>query len=151
SQRVVLAKAWGFQSNEPPLTLTNAIAIASGYAGQGSSIGPYFALRSDGKVVSWGSTSYGATNIPPSVTNFFITAIAAGWDDVLVWRSDAPVAAWVYNFYGQPNAPPSAVNVPAIACGDYHDLALRSDGTVVAWGGQTGTGVTNIPPSATNI
>jgi alpha-tubulin suppressor-like RCC1 family protein len=151
SQRVVLAKAWGYLSNEPPVTLTNAIAIASGYAGEGGSVGPYFALRSDGKVVGWGITGSGATNIPPSVTNSFITAIAAGWDDALALRSDGTVAAWGYFVYGQTNPPASAVNVTAIACGDYHDLALRSDGTVVAWGGQNGSGVTNVPPSATNI
>jgi alpha-tubulin suppressor-like RCC1 family protein len=151
SQRVVLVKAWGFLSNEPPVTLTNAIAIASGYAGEGSTLGSYLALRSDGKVVGWGFSQYGITNIPPSVTNSFITAIAAGWDDALALRSDGTVAAWGNYVYGQTNPPASAVNITAIACGDYHDLALRSDGTVVAWGGQPGSGVTNVPPSATNI
>src|SRR5439155_10789444 len=46
--------------------------------------------------------------------------------------------------------PSSANNVIAIACGDYHDLALRSDGTVVGWGQNTyaqASGATN----ATNI
>jgi alpha-tubulin suppressor-like RCC1 family protein len=151
SQRVVLVKAWGFLSNEPPVTLTNAIAIASGYGGQGSTLGSYFALRSDGKVVGWGFSQYGITNIPPSVTNSFITAIAAGWDDALALRSDGTVAAWGNYVYGQTNPPASAVNITAVACGDYHDLALRGDGTVVAWGGQPGSGVTNVPPSATNI
>jgi alpha-tubulin suppressor-like RCC1 family protein len=152
SQRVVLAKAWGYQSNEPPATLTNAIAIASGYAGEGSIVGPYFALRSDGKLVSWGISGNGATNIPASVTNSFITTIAAGWDDALALRSDGTVAAWGYGIFGQTNIPASAANVTAVACGDYHNLALRGDGTVVAWGGQqSGFGVTNVPPSATNI
>jgi alpha-tubulin suppressor-like RCC1 family protein len=152
SQRVVLVKAWGFGSNEPPVSLTNAIAIASGYAGEGNSVGgPYFALRSDGKVVGWGFTSAGATNPPASVTNSFITAVAAGYDDGLALRSDGTIAAWGMGVYGQTNPPASAVNVTAIACGDYHDLALRSDGTVVAWAGQPGNGVSNVPSSATNI
>jgi hypothetical protein len=39
--------------------------------------------------------------------------------------------------------------VIAIACGDYHSLALRRDGTVVAWGGEwTGT---NVPPDLTDV
>jgi alpha-tubulin suppressor-like RCC1 family protein len=151
SQRVVQVKAFGYLSNEPPATVTNVISIASGYAGEGSSIGAYFGLRPDGKLVGWGLSSYNITNIPPSVTNSFITAVAAGYEDALALRSDGTVAAWGQGNFGQTNPPASAINVTAVACGDYHDLALRADGTVVAWGGQPGTVVTNVPASATNI
>jgi hypothetical protein len=44
------------------------------------------------------------------------------------------VAAWGANNYGQTNVPASLTNAVAIAAGSYHNLALRSDGTVVAWG-----------------
>src|SRR4029434_7806448 len=81
SQRVAQVKPWGYLSNEPPANLTNAIAIASGYAGEGTTVGPYFALRPDGKLTGWGLTQFGTTTIPPSVTNSIVTAIAAGWDD----------------------------------------------------------------------
>jgi alpha-tubulin suppressor-like RCC1 family protein len=40
--------------------------------------------------------------------------------------------------------------VVAITGGDYHYLALRSDGTVSAWG-YNGYGQTNVPPDATNF
>lgn len=38
-----------------------------------------------------------------------------------------------------------------IAAGSHHSLALRADGTVVAWGGQNGWGETTVPPEATNV
>lgn len=41
-------------------------------------------------------------------------------------------------------------NVIALAAGDYHCLALRRDGTVVAWGTNS-VGQTNVPLDATNI
>ena len=48
------------------------------------------------------------------------------------------------------NVPPSATNVIALAAGDYHCLALRADGTVVAWG-YNNTGPANVPPDLTNV
>ena len=42
--------------------------------------------------------------------------------------------------------PPGLSNVVAIAGGDSHSLALKSDGTVAAWGGQT-----SIPARLTNV
>ena len=46
--------------------------------------------------------------------------------------------------------PANATNVIAIATGDYHTVALRADGSVLAWGDNT-YGQTNIPVSVTNI
>jgi hypothetical protein len=36
--------------------------------------------------------------------------------------------------FGQAIVPASATNIVAIAAGDYHSLALRADGVVIAWG-----------------
>ena len=44
------------------------------------------------------------------------------------------VIAWGANTQGQCNVPPSATNVVAVAGGGTFSLALRSDGSVVAWG-----------------
>src|SRR6185312_15398947 len=41
-------------------------------------------------------------------------------------------------------------NVVAIAGGNYHSLALRGDGTVVAWGDDS-AGQTNVPPGLSNV
>jgi hypothetical protein len=41
-------------------------------------------------------------------------------------------------------------NVVAIACGDYHNLALKQNGTIVMWG-LTTAGQTNGPAGVTNV
>ena len=38
------------------------------------------------------------------------------------------------NDYGQSTVPAGLSGVMAVAAGDYHSLALKADGTVVAWG-----------------
>ena len=53
-----------------------------------------------------------------------------------------PLAAWGRNDYAQANIPAGLSNVMGVAGGFYHGLALRTDGTVAAWGaGTTNTGV----------
>ena len=56
------------------------------------------------------------------------------------------VIAWGDNSQGQTNVPPSATNIIAVAAGFSHSLALRSDGTVLAWGSSS-----NMPPDVTNV
>ena len=68
--------------------------------------------------------------------SFFCVGRAAG--QVLVWGNRLLT-----------NVPPSATNVIALAAGDNHGLALRADGTVVAWGSNS-SGQTNVPPDLTN-
>ncbi len=58
------------------------------------------------------------------------------------------VVAWGDNTYGKTNVPPSATNVIAVAAGDSHSLALKGDGTVIAWGQ---TGLTNVPAGLSNV
>jgi hypothetical protein len=48
--------------------------------------------------------------------------------------SNGQVVAWGDNGYGQTTVPAGLSNVTAIAGGVYHSLALKSDGTVAAWG-----------------
>ena len=50
----------------------------------------------------------------------------------------------------QTNVPPGLNNVVAIAAGGYHSLALKYDGTVVAWGDDS-VGQTNVPPGLSNV
>jgi alpha-tubulin suppressor-like RCC1 family protein/Zn-dependent metalloprotease len=147
--RVLFAKSWGYLATDPPFNLTNAVAVAVGNAGSGTSAGHYLALRSDGKVSAWGTSYYGETNTA-ALSNSFVTAIAAGYEDSLALRSDGTVYAWGYGYYGQTNVPSGLNSVVAIACGYQHDLALKSDGTVVGWGYNNYGQVTNYP-AATNV
>lgn len=64
-----------------------------------------------------------------------------------------PLAAWGLNSSGQADIAPGLSNVLAIGCGGAHQLAVRTDGTVTAWGaGTNNTGFNSqfgqaIPPA----
>ena len=46
--------------------------------------------------------------------------------------------------------PAGLTNVSAVAAGGYHSLALKPDGTVAVWGGNT-YGQTNVPGGLSNV
>ncbi len=149
-------------------TLSNIIAIAAGGAHS-------LALRSDGTVWAWGDNALGqlgdSTTMPRSNpvqvvddTNApltQVTKIAAAGDHSVALKSDGTVWVWGVNadafgstrslahrvqdlsFQGAP-----VTSIIAIATGGSHDLALKSDGTIMVWGsdnkGQLGDGgITN--------
>ena len=64
-------------------------------------------------------------------------------------KADGTVFALGSNLYGRPPSGPRS-NVIAITAGDYHNLALKSNGTVVAWGQNT-FGQTNVPSGLSNV
>ena len=136
------------------------------------------ALKSDGTVWAWGANSScelgDGTKTDrsnpvqvmesPGVPMTGVTAIAAGSNHSLALKSDGTVWAWGFNLYGQlgdgsdekisnypvqvKNSNDSPLeNVVAIAASGSHSLALKSDGTVWAWGfnnkGQLGNGSKN--------
>src|SRR5204863_462718 len=91
-----------------------------------------------------------------------VSAVAAGFAHSMALKSDGTVWAWGFNHYGQlgpgagsgsSNANPTPQQVSglsgviAIAAGCNHSLALKSDGTVWAWGynvyGQLGNSANN--------
>jgi alpha-tubulin suppressor-like RCC1 family protein len=144
--------------------LTGVTAIAGGFAHS-------LAAKSDGTVWGWGYNHYGqlgnGTNVnrttPVQASGLSgVTAVAsqAQANHSLALKSDGTVWAWGLNNYGQlgngttngSNPNPTAVQVSgvsgvsAIAAGASHSLALKTDGTVWAWGlnfsGQLGNGTT---------
>jgi alpha-tubulin suppressor-like RCC1 family protein len=143
--------------------LSNVTAIAAG-------TDHALALAADGSVAAWGSNvngklgDGGETAQPrpvPTLLTQRITAIAAGEDNSLALRDDGVVLAWGINETGQlgsglsspgyrPQPAPvvGLTGVVAVAFGKGlgHGLALRSDGSVWAWGrndaGQLGDGST---------
>ncbi len=157
--------AWGLDTSGQTNILagaTNVIAIAAGH-------GHSLALKADGSVVCWGDNSYGETNVPPQITN--VVAIASWAWHCLALRADGALIGWGRNDFGQatgvPNAPAGQVtvgglpvtNVVAITAGFLDSLAVRADGTVVAWGaGETNNpsdgndfGQSIVPPDLNNV
>ncbi|NBD24942.1 RCC1 domain-containing protein [Paenibacillus glycinis] len=123
------------------------------------------ALASDGTVWEWGGLQsdyeWGGDRIdPPFKVQGLdsVGSIAAGGYINLAVKDDGNVWAWGSSEGGQPiklgdelrTEPPVQVrglrSVAAIATGDYHNLAIESDGTLWSWGlngqGQLGDGTT---------
>lgn len=142
--------------------LANVISVA---AGDGYSL----ALDSSGYVWAWGRNDQGqigdttttARNTPVRVSRLSkITQIAAGKDFGLAVKNDGTVWGWGSNLRGQLGvtvaddalyftspvqvSSGSLVSIQKIAAGTDFSLALKSDGTVWAWGannlGQLGVG-----------
>ena len=145
--------------------LPDVQAIAA--SGLGDNSGAFsLALAADGTVWAWGLLkrdigyiNYGYTPVQvPGLSN--IIAIAAGHAHALALRADGTVWAWGSNVFSQlgngtyddgvdtPIQVPGLTDVVAIAAGKGHSLAIRSDGTVWAWGsndyGECGIGSTSI-------
>jgi alpha-tubulin suppressor-like RCC1 family protein len=134
---------WGQTNNYGlaaiPIDLTNAIALAAGSS-------HCVALRSNGRVVVWGSNSQGQTNVPASATN--VTAVAAAMTHTLALRANGTVVTWGT---GAVPVPAGLSGIVAIATGDYHSMALKSNGSVVVWANGSSNSLTSVPPNATNV
>jgi hypothetical protein len=58
------------------------------------------------------------------------------------------VVPWGLSLYGQTNAPTPLIDIRELSAGEYHSLARRGDGIVVAWGSNEAT---NVPADLTNV
>jgi alpha-tubulin suppressor-like RCC1 family protein len=159
--------AWGWneygQTIVPP-GLSDVVSISGGELHS-------LALRSDGTVFAWGavgasngdqgSLDFGQAIVPSGLSN--IVAIAAGGYHNLVLKSDGTVAAWGAGTndpttsdnsaalsFGQNIVPHGLSNVVAIAGSLNSSLALKSDGTLLAWGNNW-YGQTNVPAGLSNV
>jgi alpha-tubulin suppressor-like RCC1 family protein len=133
------------------------------------------ALKKDGSVWTWGNNASGelgngtlgtdsslphqVNTLGPSTTNP-VTAISAGSAFVVALKKNGAVVAWGKNASGElgNNSTTDSLNpvsvsglgagsgVSSLATGSAHVLALRSNGTLLAWGhnasGQLGDGTT---------
>ena len=138
--------------------LSGAVSVAGG-------ISHSLAVKSDGTVWAWGQNSSGQlgdgthTNrsTPVKVSNLSgVVSVAGGAYHSLALKDDGTVWAWGSDIYGQLgdgtdinySATPVQVSnlsgAVSVAGGVYHSLAVKSDGTVWAWGyndhGQLGDG-----------
>ena len=157
--------------------LTGVVAVAGG-------ANHSLALTSTGIVYAWGSNTYGQLGdgsttdrySPVQVSNLpGIVAIAAGDSDSLALDANGQVWAWGYNYDGElgngltsgsnPNKIPQRVldpngsqflsGVTAIGMFGFHGLALKPDGTLVAWGlnayGEVGDNSTTNRPTPVRV
>jgi hypothetical protein len=95
------------------------------------------------------NASFGFTNVlcdnfgdyRVSVSNIANVVVSS---NATLWRSR--IAAWGNNYggYGENAAPPGLTNALNIAAGESHSMLLKTDGTVVSWGGNY-LGQTNVP------
>ena len=167
------------QATSTPFNATPAkIASLAGVIAVAAGANHSLALKSDGTVAAWGRNAQGqlgnntttgsATPVPVSILTG-VTAIAAGGEHSLALK-DSGVWAWGGNWAGQlgsatsgnqlqpvalsnpstnPNTNPAA-GVKVIGAGNAYSLALKADGSVLAWGysasGQTGNGSTPVNP-----
>ncbi|MFI8517138.1 hypothetical protein ACIGEZ_04810 [Streptomyces sp. NPDC085481] len=163
-----LGNGGNIDSSFPGLT---AVSNIRALAGGGSHS---MALRADGTVLTWGSNTAGQlgnggntnSNIPIQVGGLSgVTSIAAGANHSLAVPADGTARAWGSNSNGQlGNGTLTNSSVPVQVCapgttnpcasfltgvtnvsgGFSHSVALRSDGSVRAWGsnfsGQLGDG-----------
>jgi len=140
--------AWGLDDFGQTDVPTNTLRFVSMAAGADHNL----AILEDGSVVAWGLDDLGQTEVPNTVSSAL--SVAAGQSHSLALLASGTVAAWGDNTYGQTSIPDSLmpyityywwggsyqapnlswVPVQAIAAGRNHNLALLTNGIVVAWG-----------------
>lgn len=157
-QRDGTVVGWGVR--RIPAGLSHVVSIAAG----GGYYAPGLALKGDGTVVEW-TTGGTEERVPPQATN--VVAIAAGESHSLALRGDGTVVGWGGNQFGAATGVPTRgfasysngvvsiggrvlSNVVAIAAGHEFSLALKRDGTVVAWG-YNGFHQTDMPADLANV
>jgi alpha-tubulin suppressor-like RCC1 family protein len=118
-------------NSQVPVGLSNIVAISAGAVHS-------LALKNDGNVVGWGggwgNTTYGETRTPTGINN--LVAISAGYYNSLALRKDGTMVGW-----GMTRPAVELSNIVAIAaCSDWgsSDMALKNDGTVLAWDNRNG-------------
>ncbi|MDQ6837122.1 MAG: cell wall anchor protein [Actinomycetota bacterium] len=137
------------------------------------------ALRSDGSVLAWGDNSVGQLGngtftpggTPKVVPNLnSVVQLAVGTDGrfALARTSSGAIFAWGDNAHGQLGQDPATTPkspIPMgvtgvgtaiwVAAGGRHSLAVKSDGTTLAWGdnsaGQLGDGTTTQRPTPASV
>lgn len=127
------------------------VDISSGYSHN-------IALKSDGRVFTWGYNSYGqignGSNTHASVPTYILSnviKIEAGGNHSYVIKSDSTLWGWGRNNQGQLNGQQSNNNVLSpvsitnsnikwrdISASEYHSAGIRTNGTLWTWGNSNG-------------
>jgi len=141
------------------------VGVDNDWAAVSASGGHTLAIKTNGALWAWGHNEYGqlgdgarANRRAPVQVSVAVTAALAGYSHSLAIKADGSLWAWGYNLFGQlgigTSGPNADKNTPvrvgtennwvAVSCGNYHNLALKADGSLWAWGmnwyGQLGLG-----------
>jgi hypothetical protein len=100
-----------------------------------------------------GATNLNYTNASVTLNDFgpyqiIVTNGVGSITSAVAMLTVGPVAAWGDNRAGQALPPAGLSNVVALAASSTFSLALKGDGTVVAWGSTVGT---NVPAGLSNV
>ena len=114
--------------------LTNISRISAGYLHN-------IVLRSNGVAVAWGWNGYGQTTVP---NNSNIVEVAAGGLLTMILKNTGTTVGFGNLAFG------SVGSAMAVAPGYEHNMALLSNGTVVAWGNATWL-QTSVPSSLNGV
>lgn len=150
-----------YQYRTSPVMITNEYDWYNVFAGRYFTI----ALKNDGTLWAWGENDFGQLGVGSFQDVMIPTQIgedndwldiAAGYQHVIGIKTDGTLWAWGDNESDQLGLGPDTVRVNRplqigtaynwkdVAAGTYHTLALKSDGTLWAWGysnwGQLGAG-----------
>lgn len=141
------------------LLAADTVAVKTSPVKISSNHGNTLVLKEDGTVWAWGANTNGELGQGVTFTHSTspvqvqgldrVVDISAGYNHELAVKSDGTVWAWGNNFTGAlgittsyfqqatPIQVPNVTDVKAVAGGDGFSLALKKDGTVWAWGGNS--------------
>lgn len=133
-----------------PISISEMNRVASGQFGISSAteltvVKNSGSLSFNGVLAAWGDNGFGQSTI--TVLRAGYTAVATGVSHSLA-LSDGIVESWGDSTYGP--VPAGLSGVVAIAAGYNHNLALKNDGTVVAWGNNN-YGQLDVPANLTGV
>jgi hypothetical protein len=112
-----------------PTMLSNQVVKAA--IGHGYMLG----IQGNGSLVTWGKNTVGQASIPSALRTKLFIEVGSSVETSFAIDGESNLYAWGGNVYGERNIPLSAqTNVKAVQGGSRHVLALKTDGTVVAWG-----------------
>ncbi len=156
------------KTRSTPIEISELSAVSAVVAGAAHNL----ALKNDGTVSAWGHNGQGGlgdgstADRPTPVRVTGITdarAVAAGLVHSLALKSDGTVWSWGSNAQGQlgdgattpvrltPAQVPGLSGVTAIAANKNYSQALKSDGTVLAWGDLGPGGTTSTPRQTSQL
>jgi len=148
---------WQYANSDTGLSLTSGVLRGSSASGNFAGLD----LANGSTVQFYGGPfifkSMNLDSADSSETNYASGTARAGLLNTANWHAaNRPYGgvsilfSWGNNSSGQTTIPAELSGFTAIAAGSYHNLALKSDGTVVGWG-SNGLGQTTIPAGLSGV